>query len=619
MRPARWVPRAIAVAAVAALLAGCSPNVPSPATSPTPSPAPATPSAQATPTATSSPSALPSPPAVVDATTMDGKLLMGYQGWFSCPSDGTGTAWFHWFNANVPDAAHFRVDMYPDASELTDAEKCGTSMKFPNGDPAPVYSAANPLTVARHFQWMREYGIDGVFLQRFLTEQSDPALVKKKNIVLDNVRAAAEANGRVFAIEIDISNPKFDSKLVDEIEADWKYLVDVKKVTESPAYLHQYGTPVVGIYGFGLNLYPTTPAQAMAVVDFFENNPEPRYRATLMGGVPNSWRTLSGDALTDPAWANYYCSLDVISPWTVGRFATQSGADTYKSKMVADMARATDCGAEYMPVVYPGTAFHNNWAASGDTTSPTAFNLIPRMGGRFYWRQVYNAVSIGAPMIFNAMFDEVDEDTAMFKVAATVNDQPAGVQLLSLDADGESLPSDWYLRLGGAATMMLRGDIPLTPSIPLAKDGSLVSAFATPEPSPRETRARIEIQTTSDWTTLDLVDAQWGRPTLVSASPGAVVTADQFPLALGQSSDRATAGQKVEMVVDVALLNLPTNKRLTFEIQRGSVGKTTVTLMNYVGDAPKELRTVEWAGQDASGRNPYRFSLLSDSFLVVLP
>jgi hypothetical protein len=70
-------------------------------------------------------------------------------------------------------------------------------------------------------------------------------------------------------------------------------------------------------------------------------------------------------------------------------------------------------------------------------------------------------------MIYNAMFDEVDEGTAMYKLAATGNDQPKGVKLVPLDADGLNLPSDWYLRLAGAATQMLRGEIPLTIKIPI--------------------------------------------------------------------------------------------------------------------------------------------------------
>jgi hypothetical protein len=36
-----------------------------------------------------------------------------------------------------------------------------------------------------------------------------------------------------------------------------------------------------------------------------------------------------------------------------------------------------------------------------------------------------------------------------------------------MDADGECLPSDWYLTLAGEATRMLRGEIPLTGTIPI--------------------------------------------------------------------------------------------------------------------------------------------------------
>ena len=45
---------------------------------------------------------------------------------------------------------------------------------------------------------------------------------------------------------------------------------------------------------------------------------------------------------------------------------------------------------------------------------------------------------------------------------------PAGASFVTLDADGQSLPSDWYLRLGGAGAKMLRGELPLSPTIPIS-------------------------------------------------------------------------------------------------------------------------------------------------------
>jgi hypothetical protein len=40
--------------------------------------------------------------------------------------------------------------------------------------------------------------------------------------------------------------------------------------------------------------------------------------------------------------------------------------------------------------------------------------------------------------------------------------------MVPLDADGISLPSDWYLQVGGEAARMLRGEIPLQGSLPIS-------------------------------------------------------------------------------------------------------------------------------------------------------
>jgi hypothetical protein len=58
------------------------------------------------------------------------------------------------------------------------------------------------------------------------------------------------------------------------------------------------------------------------------------------------------------------------------------------------------------------------------------------------------------------MFDEVDEGTAMFKVAATRLDAPTEVPVVTMDADGEALPTDWYLRLAREAQRHLTAAAP---------------------------------------------------------------------------------------------------------------------------------------------------------------
>jgi hypothetical protein len=61
--------------------------------------------------------------------------------------------------------------------------------------------------------------------------------------------------------------------------------------------------------------------------------------------------------------------------------------------------------------------------------------------------------------VFVGMFDEVDEGTAIFEVTSA---PPAGRHFVTYDG----LPSDYYLRLTGAATRMIRGEMPLSGRIP---------------------------------------------------------------------------------------------------------------------------------------------------------
>ena len=388
--------------------------------------------------------------APVDATTARGKLLLGYQGWFGCPGDGSLLdAWEHWFQRGAPaSAATLRVDMWPDVSELGSDERCATPLSLPGGRPAQVYSAFNPATVDRHFRWLREYDLAGVFLQRFTSRLDDLAVLGFRDAVARNIRSAAESNGRVFAIMYDISGQPRET-VVAAVEHDWVRTVDTLRLTESPQYLRHNGRPLLAIWGFGFTDRSPTPAQAAELIEFFRNNPDSRYRVTLLGGVPSRWRTLTRDSRLDPEWAPVYRSFDILSPWTVGRFRDAHGIDRfYADEVAGDIAETRRLGIEYMPVVYPGFSWHNM-----NRTAP--FNPIPRQGGRFFWRQVERALRARSTMLYGAMFDEVDEGTAMFKVAASHRDAPVERPFVTMDADGKALPSDWYLRLAREAQKRL--------------------------------------------------------------------------------------------------------------------------------------------------------------------
>src|SRR6266850_2443854 len=53
----------------------------------------------------------------VDATTLDGKVLCGYQGWFNTPGDGTDFGFGHWGDGLGTPDGRFGVDMWPEVSE----------------------------------------------------------------------------------------------------------------------------------------------------------------------------------------------------------------------------------------------------------------------------------------------------------------------------------------------------------------------------------------------------------------------------------------------------------------------------------------------------------------------
>jgi hypothetical protein len=67
-------------------------------------------------------------------------------------------------------------------------------------------------------------------------------------------------------------------------------------------------------------------------------------------------------------------------------------------------------------------------------------------------------------MLYLAMFDEVDEGTAIFKVSNNPP-RPGGVDMfVTYNMDGFTLPSDEYLWLVGQACRALRGEISPVPS-----------------------------------------------------------------------------------------------------------------------------------------------------------
>lgn len=394
---------------------------------------------QASPDDPLKPYAGPSVPGV-DAKTLEGKTMCGYQGWFNCEGDGAERGWTHWKKGRggtlAPGSAKF--DLWPDVSELAPEERFPTGFKHPDGRTAHLFSSYKTATVLRHFQWMRDYGIDGAFVQRFIVDLKSPRGLRHNNVVLAACREGANRFGRAYAVMYDLSGLKADR--ISEVMDDWRALREKMRVTGDPAYLHHRGKPLVAVWGIGFgDKRDYTLAECRRLVEFMKAD-----GCTVMLGVPSGWRESKMDASPDPALRDIMRLADIVSPWTVGRYRTPAEAAAHADKLwKPDLAWCREARLDYLPVLFPGFSWHN--------MNGGALDQIPRRKGEFLWSQFAAARRAGASMAYVAMFDEVDEATAIFKC---VDDVPAGFVTM------EGLPSDFYLKLTGKGAQVIRGTLP---------------------------------------------------------------------------------------------------------------------------------------------------------------
>jgi len=393
------------------------------------------------------------------ASDLRGKVIVGYQGWFGCPGDDqSNQSWSHW-SIKTPDINNLVVDMLPATDEYKPSDLCACSnLRHPDGSPVYLFSSLNPNVVKVHFQWMQNYGIDGVAAQRFIVDVATPDGRQRRDKVLENIRAAAEASGRVFFVTYDISQANA-STVTRDIENDWQHLVDDLKITSSPNYMRYRNKPVLQLWGFGFNDHPGEPPEVKALITKLKAGTPQLSAVTLIGGVPACWRLLIGDAKTDLRWAEIYRMYDVISPWLVNRFGDELHAFVFMKTMVQpDLDETKRLGIDYMPVIFPGFSWYN---LMHEINQPNkgVLNRVPRNGGKFYLKQISELVALHVNMMYVAMFDEVNEGTAVFKVETDKKKLPQGAHLVYPGLDGADLAPDRFLKITGLAGKYLRNSL----------------------------------------------------------------------------------------------------------------------------------------------------------------
>ncbi|QRR01425.1 glycoside hydrolase family 71/99-like protein [Dyadobacter sandarakinus] len=375
-----------------------------------------------------------------------GLVMAGYQGWFTAEGDGADRGWHHYQKSGRFEPGFASVDFWPDVTEY--AKTYNTAFKYANGEVAKVYSPYDEESVDLHFKWMKEHDIDGVYMQRFVGEVKSEKGKNHFNKVLANALKASKKYGRALSIMYDLSGSS--SADMDFLAKDWEELQQQFALFDNiknPTYLRHNGRPLLAIWGVGFNdgrNYTVADIQKL-----MEKVKGPTKKASVLLGVPYYWRTLEKDTENTPLLHQLIKSADIIMPWAVGRYNAGSYTSVAGPTLPGDIAWCKTNNIDYAPLVFPGFSWGNL------KNDKSLYNQIPRAKGDFLWQQIAGAKGSGAQSLYVAMFDEVDEGTAIFKTKKE-GETPLNAEgkFVGIEAD---LPADHYLWLTGQGAKWFHG------------------------------------------------------------------------------------------------------------------------------------------------------------------
>lgn len=431
----------------------------------------------------------------------EGLVMAGYQGWFGCPGDGcshathNNTKWYHYRENDMfkPGVLQNSIDFWPDVSEYEKTYE--TEFTLPDGKPAYVFSSYDESSVRLHFKWMKEYGLDGVFMQRFVGEVvNNPDGKDHFDKVLASAMKASNEYQRAICVMYDLGGFEpakkntVEAVLADTDELNSKYNFFDRNAGQK-FYLYQNGKPLIVLWGVG---FADKKAYSTADVEQLVDALKTRGYSVMLG-VPTYWREGRNDCESGSALKNLIKKVDVIMPWFVGRYGEDSFGN-FADLIKSDISWCSTQKVGYAPLCFVGSCDRNMHPNNG---------YAPRNSGKFFWKQAYYDIKAGAKMLYIAMFDEIDEGTAIFK-CLNKKDVPSNVpdsdyyvlydngsyskrstykepvsgngwckkaSELGIEFQGieDELPTDYYLWIVGQAKQMLRGEIVLSDQIPSRK------------------------------------------------------------------------------------------------------------------------------------------------------
>jgi hypothetical protein len=410
-----------------------------------------------------------------------------------------------------------------------------------------AYSSNDPAVVAQHMAWLRQAGVGVIIVSwwgRGSHEERSMALI-------------LQMAGR-YGIKVTFHIEPYDGRTATSLVSDVKYLTDT--YGDDPAF---FLTPAASHYSTSTQLKPMFFVWSIEWQDTHTGPVEADYWQTAMDTIhalPESPLVIA-------------CTLQ--GSWIEGGHF--DGLYNYITLHLDEQggfnwARSLPPDALYVPSVMPGNSARR--VGYPETT------YVARLDGATYADQWTAALATGVEpaMVTITSFNEWHEGS-MIEPPATGAEDGHGYTY----ADFGVLPPDGYLTL-------TRQWI----------DRYLATHW------PAVTRVRVQITTTSDWTTLNVASGGgWMRGQLISASEN-LVHADMEGdrLLLMQPLQDAMSGKQVQMTWDFQLTGLDPAGTLVLQIDRGGLGATDVTVSNYLGESPVVVKTFHWGGT-TSGRNSF--------------
>ena len=406
-----------------------------------------------------------------------------------------------------------------------------------------AYSSRDQNVVAQHFQWLNDAGV-GVIISSWWGQGS------REDKAIPVLLQVAEQYGIKVAFHIEPYYGRTANRLVEDI----RYIY--KNYGSHPAFYRTDQSSRWSPDGKDKGLFFVWSVTQRGDQDVAGDEVDASY-----------WKNAL-DAVHDLSDGGIVIANATEADWIDdGHFDGLYNYATLQTDMEGafDWAQAIPEGAWYCPSVIPGFSARRI-GYSEDT-------YVPRQGGTTYEDQWREALSTGVEpqMVTITSFNEWHEGTQIEPAAQGADNGRGHVY-----EDYTPLPPEGYLQKTKAwADKLADWDWPvLCPG-------------------------RIRIRTTSDWTTLKVTSGGGVlRPSRISASDEAteaLMTDGSF--VLSQPLSRAESGGAVEMVWDVTYAVDETDGELTFEIGRGYLGITQVSILDEQGNA---LHNAQWGGIDSS-------------------